>query len=402
MYYVEFEDFAGVRRRLSTGERDKDIARIKGLDIMRQAMLDDAKPATRSAVNERQHTLTHALEECLRTRWAGQKSGKVRKFSVRAIQRDIGHWPLHAITYKKLMDYCEKLLADKKPATVNRHMAYISTSLRESAKRGEINAVPSIPHFAENNVKERYLSSAEEAAILDHLLRMGAAHADYAYMHDLVALLLDSGMRCTEALTIQQSQYTDGRVRLLHGDTKSGKGRLVPLTGRARAALSRMFWHPLHLKVNADWAGRRWRTSVAKVGLEELTLHTLRHTCASRLIQRGVDIYLVSKWLGHSSLEITKRYAHLAPTSLDAAMSVLEAGCATNSTSGIAAKPLEEKAEMVLSTNAVASTTGEMSTRDTVPAVVGTVVDDKLLIDLVISGAKGETRSDCSPAQSIT
>ena len=64
--------------------------------------------------------------------------------------------------------------------------------------------------------------------------------------------------------------------------------------------------------------------AVTACGCPDVTLHILRHTCASRLVQRGVSIYVVSKWLGHSSVKVTERYAKLAPDSLAGALSALE------------------------------------------------------------------------------
>jgi len=63
------------------------------------------------------------------------------------------------------------------------------------------------------------------------------------------------------------------------------------------------------------------------MGLEkdnEFCIHALRHTCASRLVNAGVDLYVVKELLGHSSIQITERYAHLNPVKLVQAMEVLE------------------------------------------------------------------------------
>ena len=57
---------------------------------------------------------------------------------------------------------------------------------------------------------------------------------------------------------------------------------------------------------------------------KEFVLHALRHTCASRLVNKGIDLYVVKEWLGHSSIQITERYAHLAPQKLANAVSALE------------------------------------------------------------------------------
>jgi site-specific recombinase XerD len=56
----------------------------------------------------------------------------------------------------------------------------------------------------------------------------------------------------------------------------------------------------------------------------EFVIHSLRHTCASRLVIAGIDLYVVKEWLGHSSIQITERYAHLNPAKLVQAVEVLE------------------------------------------------------------------------------
>lgn len=63
-----------------------------------------------------------------------------------------------------------------------------------------------------------------------------------------------------------------------------------------------------------------WATAVGRAGLGDLHLHDLRHTFASRLVMRCVPILAVSKLMGHASLTMTMRYAHLAPDGLDAAI----------------------------------------------------------------------------------
>lgn len=53
-------------------------------------------------------------------------------------------------------------------------------------------------------------------------------------------------------------------------------------------------------------------------------MHALRHTCASRLVNKGIDLYVVKEWLGHSSIQVTEKYAHLAPHKLSHAATVLD------------------------------------------------------------------------------
>lgn len=55
-----------------------------------------------------------------------------------------------------------------------------------------------------------------------------------------------------------------------------------------------------------------------------MVIHTFRHTCASRLIQAGVDLHRVMKWMGHMDIKTTLRYADLAPKDLNEGLAALE------------------------------------------------------------------------------
>jgi site-specific recombinase XerD len=70
-----------------------------------------------------------------------------------------------------------------------------------------------------------------------------------------------------------------------------------------------------------------WDRAKVTLGLSDdaqLVPHALRHTTASRLVQRGVTLKVVQEWLGHKTITVTMRYAHLAPANLLAAVKVLE------------------------------------------------------------------------------
>ena len=57
---------------------------------------------------------------------------------------------------------------------------------------------------------------------------------------------------------------------------------------------------------------------------KQFVLHALRHTCASRMVQAGVDLYSIKEILGHSTIKVTERYAHLSPARLRSAIDALE------------------------------------------------------------------------------
>ena len=220
------------------------------------------------------------------------------------------------------------------PATRNRKLSAIHTALTDAKRRGEIESVPDFPHYSENNIKERYLTRDEETALIRSMADHAApADAEANYLIHMTLFLLDTGLRAGEAI-LDPSQDLGDRIWLPHGTTKSGKGRTVPLTKRARSALDEILASPAHARLRAlkarskeiptNHLGRWFRGACARAGIDGVTLHTLRHTCASRLVHAGVSLYTVKEWLGHSSITVTERYAHLAPKNLQDAAAALE------------------------------------------------------------------------------
>jgi site-specific recombinase XerD len=69
-----------------------------------------------------------------------------------------------------------------------------------------------------------------------------------------------------------------------------------------------------------------FKKACRKASIHDFRFHDLRHTFASSLVQRGVDLYRVQRLLGHRNAKMTERYAHLAPENLREAVRVLDQG----------------------------------------------------------------------------
>lgn len=206
-------------------------------------------------------------------------------------------------------------------ATINRKLATLSKMMRFAVDRGIIPKAPKIERLREAEGRLRWYTHEEEARVLKVL----ESDRDFA---DLIVFLADTGARLTEACELEWRDVDDRHVRL--NKTKNGKSRGVPQTSRVRELLKRRRAGDTSPRVFPGWdrfkARNRWEDVRVLAGLtdEEAVMHAWRHTCASRLVQAAVPIQVVQQWLGHKTLAMTLRYAHLAPTNLEQAVGVLE------------------------------------------------------------------------------
>ena len=141
---------------------------------------------------------------------------------------------------------------------------------------------------------------------------------------DIVRLLLLTGCRRGEIMRLRWSEV-DGD-RLLLADTKTGP-RTVPLNSRARRILERqprrgsafVFPSPRDPSRPRGPQLGLWYRVRREAGIEDVRLHDLRHTHASHAVMNGVPVPVVSRLLGHSSVGMTLRYAHLADRDIEEA-----------------------------------------------------------------------------------
>lgn len=324
-WVVDFLGPDGRRKRVSTKLTDKADAEARAAQIIVEAQRAPIGTLVALPEGGERMTLSALLHYCERTVWKGQRSETHRGFLIGRMKLAIGHWKLSEVTYAGLMGYCEGLRQEGlAPATMNRYMSTLSRAFREAEKMGWRTALPRVPRFQEPAPVERYLSVDEEERLLAAIgRRCSADRPEWIYMRALVPVLLDTGMRLSEALTLKPHDLGPGRLTLRHGGTKSGKGRHVPLTPRAEAGVILMLGSDYHGRMRTYGAYQRFVIACRDAAIEGATLHTLRHTCASRLVQAGVDLYRVKAWLGHSTIAVTERYAHLSGDSLQSAMETL-------------------------------------------------------------------------------
>ena len=204
------------------------------------------------------------------------------------------------------------------PATCNRYLAALSHVFTIAEKDwGWIDANPCrrVRRLTEPRGRVRFLSDAER----ERLLGVCRQSRD-ARLYPLVVLAIATGARQAELIGLRWSDIDLQRRSAILHKTKNGERRSLPLTGLALELLRDL---AAARPVGGDhvFPGRRrkpafprraWEVATAAAGLEDFRFHDLRHSCASYLAMSGASAPEIAAVLGHKTLAMVKRYAHLA------------------------------------------------------------------------------------------
>jgi integrase len=208
-----------------------------------------------------------------------------------------------------------------KNSTINRKLSLLGKLLRKHHRDGHLNRLPDLKKFPERNGRIRFLTRDEEQSIFSSL---DAIDRHYG---NLARFLVNTGARVGEATSLRWSDV-EGTTATFW-ETKAQTPRSVPLSRAAIAALEEERdcrpIGPFHAVRYANFRNA-WNRARAAAGFSrdpQVVPHILRHTCASRLAQAGVDIKRIQEFLGHKTLAMTLRYAHLAPRHLQVCADVI-------------------------------------------------------------------------------
>ncbi len=212
-------------------------------------------------------------------------------------------------------------------ATTRKVLVLLGAMLRVAVREGWMASAPPIELPVVPERDYRWIRSREA---IGRLLRAARDHR-YPGLHELIATAIYTGMRVGELYGLQWDDVDFG-MGILHirrsydkETTKSSKIRRIPLPAPL-AELLRAWRGRSHSEV---WVFPNERGGVQKAGskssdeffhecrkeagIERMTFHSLRHTFASHFMMNGGDIYRLQSLLGHSSVKVTERYAHLSP-----------------------------------------------------------------------------------------
>jgi len=286
--------------------RTEGLGRYNTQQVDRKAAMQWALAKVRQEVGPEStsHTMSEAIKEAWRLHYVDLTKGtRTHRSQLKLLEEELGSVVLTALDSRAIREYAQGLVAGGLTGTtVNRRLAYVSKVLRLAS--GWLYNLSGSPQ--------------------------------HAFASSLFRFLLYTGARVGEALAITEAER---RVFLRTGvwslsDSKNGKPRDVPLGETAKQALQEGWLVdgkvPCYKRVH-----RAWQFARREMGLQGdagFTIHCLRHTCASRMVQAGVDLLVAGEILGHSHSHMTERYARLDVSNKRAALAAIDSATSDTTT----------------------------------------------------------------------
>lgn len=241
-------------------------------------------------------------------------------------KKKLGSLPLADVTPTLIVKFRNELLTTpthhQKPrsnATVVRYLAALSHAFTVAMKDWHWvtdNPVSKISKPRQARGRERFLSDDERERLL-----AACRASPNRYLLAVVVLAISTGMRRGEIMNLRWSDLDLKRGTILLTTTKNDTSRSIPLTGLARQLVEDLAkvrrldtplifcgtlpQKPMDLK-------KPWENAVKQAGLDNFRFHDLRHTAASYLAMNGATTMEIAAVLGHKTLQMVKRYSHLA------------------------------------------------------------------------------------------
>ncbi len=218
--------------------------------------------------------------------------------------------PLNEFSPKIIEDFKTYLKFDKNlsNSTINRYVSLLRKMFNLCIKNKLIieNPCSGVAKLTEDNFKIRHLSRTEETKLF--------AVIDDEYFAKLIKFALWTGMRKQEVLNLKWTNVDKTYIEVLN--TKSGKSRKIPNAGKLKKLLNSLpkdneyvFYNK---KTNTKYSDvlERFKDYLGIAKIKNFRFHDLRHTAATRMVEKGVDLVVIQQLLGHATITTTMRYTH--------------------------------------------------------------------------------------------
>ena len=326
IWWIRYAGLDGRIIRESSGSN-----RVKDAEALLHKRKADIKEGKQPEIKKIAHYLFKRLAEEY-IRWAQRQRSFTGKLGIiNQLVNTFGQYPLRYFNTKLLEQYqTERLQRGNKPSTVNRHIATLKHMFTKAVdwdmvEEGILKRVRKVKLLEESNKRLRYLSKEECQALINFC----APH-----LKPIVITALNTGMRKGEILNLKWDSVDlrQGFILLEEKDTKNAERKEIPINETLRQTLQGLirrldipyvFYGPETGKPYKE-VKTSFKTALRKARIRDFRFHDLRHTFASHLIMAGIDLTTVKELLGHKTITMTLRYAHLAPSHKVRAVDILD------------------------------------------------------------------------------
>jgi len=280
-------------------------------------------------------TLSEAARLVYKRTYNGTDSAQNFLIAMKHNIKAIGDLPVNKITtpvVNKMMDYLRDELKNSKEV-INTKRGYLKVVLDSMIDDGHIKEIRLPKRHRVKKQKVEYLTKDMEIELLNYLKDESFIYeksCKYIQSHHIITCLIDLGCRVNELLGLEKRFIDFDNNQINFNERKNDQAVAVPMTNRVKDIMKIFCCNKKdfdsvftlnYSELNAIW--QRARKDLGYADKKFYTLHLCRHTCASRLVQRGIALLLVKDWLGHEDIQTTMIYAHLAPKALHSVVEVL-------------------------------------------------------------------------------
>ncbi len=244
--------------------------------------------------------------------------------NVNMLKESFGGRYLYEINPQMIEKFKSERMKKVSPARVNRNLACLKCMFNRAIEWGKVkeNPVKKVKLLKENNKRLRYLEKEE----CERLIKACADH-----IKPIVVMALNTGMRKGEILSLKWEDVDLNRDIIHILNSKNGEKREIPVNRKLKETLNGIKQNPkgpyIFCKNYNGAPYQEVKTGFANAmetcKIENFRFHDLRHTFASHLVMAGIDLNTVRELLGHKSLTMTLRYAHLSPEHKRKAVEIL-------------------------------------------------------------------------------
>jgi integrase len=322
VWYIDYS-FNGkrVRKKVGTSKKMADLA-------LNDIELRITKREFLGIAEQKKMLFDKLCDDYLDFSKANKASSSYRRdtISIKNLSKCFGTRMISEMTASDLERYKIERSKEVSMATVNRELSCIKHMFNKAVHWGYLtrNPLRDVQDFKEPPGRVRYLTDVEIEILLNSC---------FGHIKNIVTVALNTGMRKGEILNLRW-QDVDLRNRLIIiRNAKNNESRTIPINETLHDMFRMLIPTTDGEYIFANKEGKpfgdvrtSFRNALRRAGIKDFRFHDLRHTFASKLVMRGVDIRTVQTLLGHKDIAMTMRYSHLSDSHLKEAVKKLEVG----------------------------------------------------------------------------